>query len=86
MFPQNRRFQQNGASRGYQDHVQSYIKYYKSIDFNIVTSEDPGGNLNFRTNIKAQQSTRNNAMIYERNKFINRTNISLRLAASSENK
>ena len=84
MFPQNGRFQQNGASRDYQDHVQSYIKYYKSIDFNIVPSEDPGGNLNFRTNINAQQSTRNKAMIYKRSKFINRTNVSLRLATSAE--
>ena len=40
--------------------------------------------LNFRTNINALQSTRNKAMICKRNKFINRTNVSLRLATSSE--
>ena len=51
-----------------------YVLYmniiYESIDFN--------------TNINAQQSTRNKAMIYKRNKFINRTNVSLGLATSSE--
>ena len=51
---------------------------------NIVASKDPGKNLNLRTNINAQQSTHNKAMIYKRNKFINRTNVSLRLATSSE--
>ena len=50
----------------------------------IVVSEDPGGNLNFTTNINPQQSTLNKAMICKRNKFINRTNVSLRLATSSE--
>ena len=45
-----------------------------------VASEEAGGNLNLRTNINVQQSTRNKAMIYKRNKFINRTNVSLRLA------
>ena len=54
------------------------------VFFNIVASEDPGRNLNFRTNINAQQSTCNKAMICKRNKFINRTNISLHLATSSE--
>ena len=44
---------------------------------NIVASEDPGGNLNFRTNINAQQSTRKKAMICKRNKFINSTNETL---------
>ena len=31
---------------------------------NIVASEDPGGNLNLRTNINAQQSARKKAMIW----------------------
>ena len=43
--------------------------------FNIVTSEEPGGNPNLRTNINAQQSTCIKAMVYKRNKFINRTNL-----------
>lgn len=33
--------------------------------FNIVANEDAGGNLNLRTNINAQQSARNKAMIYK---------------------
>ena len=37
----------------------------------------------FRTNINAQQSTRNKAMICKRNKFINRTNVSTRQATCS---
>ena len=53
-------------------------------NLNLVASEDPDGNLNFRTNINAQQSARNEAMICKRNKFIDWTNVSLRLATSSE--
>ena len=56
----------------------------RTISLNIVASEDPGGNLNFRTNINAKQSTRKKAIIFKRNKFINSTNVSLRLATSSE--
>ena len=40
--------------------------------------------VHLRTNINAQQSTHNKAMIYKRNKFINRINVSFRLATSSE--
>ena len=60
------------------------LSLYIYIYVYIVVSEDPGGNLSLRTNINAQQNTCNKAMICKRNKFINRTNVSLRLATSSE--
>ena len=47
-----------------------YQHYWYTTKRSTVASEEPDGNLNLRTKINAQQSTRNEVMIYKRNKFM----------------